>query len=51
VQHVAVAARRLPVDDPRTAALLDKWASAGRDDLTQMVGLARRRGGANRVGR
>jgi hypothetical protein len=51
VQHVAVAARRLPVDDPRTAALLEKWASAGRDDLTRMVGLARRRGGANRVGR
>jgi hypothetical protein len=51
VQHVAVAARRLPADDPRTTALLDRWASAGSDDLTRMVGLARRRGGTSRTGR
>lgn len=43
-QHVAVAARRLPADDARTAALLDTWASSGRADLAQMVALARRPG-------
>jgi hypothetical protein len=41
-KHVAVAARRLPADDPRTTALLDKWAAAGREDLAKMVGIARR---------
>ncbi len=42
--HVAVAARRLPADDPRTPALLDNWASSGREDLAKMVALARRPG-------
>jgi hypothetical protein len=42
VGHVAVAARRLPAEDPRTGALLDKWAAAGREDLTKMIGIARR---------
>jgi len=41
-QHVAVAARRLPADDARTPALLDSWASSGRDELAKMVALARR---------
>lgn len=48
VQHVATAARRLPVDDPRSGALLDKWAAAGRDDLAKMVGIARRGPGRGR---
>ena len=43
-QHVAVAARRLPADDVRSTALLDSWASTGRDDLARMVALARRTG-------
>jgi len=42
--HVAVTARRLPADDPRTSALLDSWASSGREDLAGMVALARRPG-------
>ncbi len=50
VRHVAVAARRLPTDDPRTAALLASWATCGRDDLAKMVGLTRRPG-ANPPGR
>jgi len=41
VLHVAVAVRRLPADDPRTVALLDKWAGSGRDGLAKMVGIAR----------
>jgi hypothetical protein len=49
VQHVAVAARRLPAADPRTAAILDGWANSGRDELATMVRLARR--GAQRRGR
>lgn len=43
-QHVAVAGRRLPADDARTAALLDSWATSGRADLAGMVALARRPG-------
>ncbi len=50
VRHVAVAARRLPTDDPRTAALLGNWSNSGRDDLAKMVGLTRRPG-ANPPGR
>jgi KAP family P-loop domain len=47
-QHVAVVARRLPADDARTTALLDSWASSGRDDLARMVALARRTGTPSR---
>ncbi|MDQ4037697.1 MAG: hypothetical protein M3313_04955 [Actinomycetota bacterium] len=49
VQHVAVAARRLPAADPRTAAILGVWANSGSDELATMVGLARR--GAQRPSR
>ena len=47
-KHVPVAAARLPADDPRRGTLLDKWATAGRDDLAKMVAIVRRT--ANRTG-
>ena len=42
LEHVAVAGRRLPADDPRTVALLEKWASGGREDLAKMVAIVQR---------
>ena len=42
VRHVPVAGARLPSGDPRTVALLNKWSSAGREDLAKMVDIVRR---------
>ncbi|MEV4845096.1 P-loop NTPase fold protein [Micromonospora matsumotoense] len=47
--HVPTAGARLPISDPRTVTLLDKWAASGRAELTGMVALVRRT--SSRTGR